>query len=548
MKYFVLPRQLSAVDNRLLPTLFASHGPLAFVAVMGLKQAHADFNDNANFTLALPQEWNCPACPDAALATITYSDRLELPPDYPSGKSDHPCLSLSSGRYIAHTDFKWLWEILRAVDADITCVNVDPQLSAFQEKIQLTTEGMIAGFRRLYADTAWPAPMPSNWPHHLFIKTKVLHKIAPDSTLPLEFAALLKQAQDSSLSIKSLRIAGSLLDLADSADLLSFFRQTISSLSYINSAGQSLTEGGRLFGKVILGNNVRIGRSALIVGPALLGDNVTVGSGTVIRSSIVGNDLSLPGGSVWENDIVLETNSEGNKSLSRQQRYRRKYYRINGSLQPEHRCYRTWRWFSYGGIFKRLADMVVATVMLILFAPFFPILAAAIKISSKGPVFFKHRRQGRYGRDFNCLKFRTMISGADKIQDRLRAVNQVDGPQFKIEDDPRVSSVGRFLRDTCIDEIPQFINVLLGQMSVIGPRPSPERENLFCAYWRDARLSVRPGITGLWQVSRTREPGQDFQEWVAYDSRYVRNLSAKLDLWICWKTAKHLIRNFVRQF
>ena len=112
-------------------------------------------------------------------------------------------------------------------------------------------------------------------------------------------------------------------------------------------------------------------------------------------------------------------------------------------------------------------------------------------------------------------------------------VNQVDGPQFKIDNDPRITGLGQFLRDTCIDELPQFFNVLAGQMSVVGPRPSPENENESCPAWRDARLSVRPGITGLWQLYRTRQEGQDFQEWVYYDTQYVRNVSFRLDLSIC---------------
>jgi lipopolysaccharide/colanic/teichoic acid biosynthesis glycosyltransferase len=115
-------------------------------------------------------------------------------------------------------------------------------------------------------------------------------------------------------------------------------------------------------------------------------------------------------------------------------------------------------------------------------------------------------------------------------------------------DDPRISVIGRFLRDTYIDELPQFFNVLIGQMSVVGPRPSPEAENTLCPSWRDARLSVRPGVTGLWQICRTREPMRDFQEWIHYDTRYVRNLSLKLDLWICWLTAMRMVRNFVKQF
>jgi lipopolysaccharide/colanic/teichoic acid biosynthesis glycosyltransferase len=186
--------------------------------------------------------------------------------------------------------------------------------------------------------------------------------------------------------------------------------------------------------------------------------------------------------------------------------------------------------------------------VLILFAPIIPFIALAIKLTSPGPIFFKDKRQGFHGKEFGCLKFRSMKVGADEIQDKLRTISQVDGPQFKIQEDPRISAVGKFLRDTYLDEIPQFINVLLGQMSVIGPRPSPEAENTLCPPWRNARLSVRPGITGLWQICRTREPMKDFQEWIHYDIKYIRDLSPKLDLWICWKTIKKLVKNFVGQF
>jgi len=177
-----------------------------------------------------------------------------------------------------------------------------------------------------------------------------------------------------------------------------------------------------------------------------------------------------------------------------------------------------------------------------------PFIALAIKLTSPGPAFFKDKRQGLHGKEFCCLKFRSMPVGADKIQDKLRMISQVDGPQFKITDDPRLTTVGRLLRDTYIDEVPQFLNVLLGQMSVVGPRPSPELENTLCPYWRDARLSVRPGITGLWQIRRTRQPMKDFQEWIHYDTEYLRKLSLKMDLWICWQTAKKMVQSFVSQF
>ena len=171
-----------------------------------------------------------------------------------------------------------------------------------------------------------------------------------------------------------------------------------------------------------------------------------------------------------------------------------------------------------------------------------------LKWKSPGPIFYKARRQGLYGREFDCLKFRTMITGADQLQHQLQILNQVDGPQFKIDDDPRISGVGKFLRDTCIDELPQFINVLMGQMSIVGPRPSPESENESCPPWRDARLSVRPGITGLWQVSRTRQAFMDFQEWLHYDTKYVRTLSFWKDIKICLRTANKLIHTFLDQF
>jgi lipopolysaccharide/colanic/teichoic acid biosynthesis glycosyltransferase len=164
-------------------------------------------------------------------------------------------------------------------------------------------------------------------------------------------------------------------------------------------------------------------------------------------------------------------------------------------------------------------------------------------MTSPGTVFFRHRRQGRNGVEFNCIKFRTMVENADALQQALRAQNQVDGPQFKLNHDPRVTKLGSFLRRTNLDELPQFVNVLMGQMSLVGPRPSPDKENQCCPPWRRARLSVRPGITGLWQVARSHDRHlTDFQEWIYYDTRYVENRSLWLDLQIIWQTVRVLLR------
>jgi lipopolysaccharide/colanic/teichoic acid biosynthesis glycosyltransferase len=160
----------------------------------------------------------------------------------------------------------------------------------------------------------------------------------------------------------------------------------------------------------------------------------------------------------------------------------------------------------------------------------------AIYIEDRRPFFFSHERESIHGRVFGCLKFRTMFRNAEEMKARLQGENRADGPQFFIENDPRITRVGRWLRRLQLDEIPQFLNVLTGHMSVVGPRPSPYSENQYCPGWREARLSVRPGVTGLWQVRRTRADGADFQEWIRYDIEYVERANFWLDLYIVWKT------------
>jgi lipopolysaccharide/colanic/teichoic acid biosynthesis glycosyltransferase len=187
-------------------------------------------------------------------------------------------------------------------------------------------------------------------------------------------------------------------------------------------------------------------------------------------------------------------------------------------------------------LWKRCFDIVFSLFVLILTLPLYPFVMLAILLEDGRPFFFSHRRETVGGKEFGCLKFRSMRKDADEIKARLQRDNLADGPQFFMDDDPRMTRVGRVIRDLQIDELPQFINVLLGQMSVVGPRPSPRKENQYCPPWREARLSVRPGITGLWQVMRTRARGLDFQEWIRFDLEYVENASFGLDLWILWRT------------
>lgn len=182
---------------------------------------------------------------------------------------------------------------------------------------------------------------------------------------------------------------------------------------------------------------------------------------------------------------------------------------------------------------KRLADLLIAAVALVVFAPVMLGCAAAVCADDGTPVLFGHRRQAHGGRSFRCWKFRTMRRDSEAMVAQLRQRNVCDGPQVLIRDDPRVTRIGRWLRRLQLDELPQFWNVLVGDMSIVGPRPSPDNENQFCPAWREKRLSVRPGITGLWQVMRTRRTGVDFQEWIRYDMEYVDRMGPILDLKIC---------------
>jgi lipopolysaccharide/colanic/teichoic acid biosynthesis glycosyltransferase len=196
--------------------------------------------------------------------------------------------------------------------------------------------------------------------------------------------------------------------------------------------------------------------------------------------------------------------------------------------------------------FKRLFDIASTSAAILATAPVYPLVALAILIEDGTPIFFRHRRETLGGKEFGCLKFRSMRKDSEEIKAKLMAMNQADGPQFFIKNDPRLTKVGAFIREYQIDELPQLFNILKGDMSVVGPRPSPYKENQYCPPWREARLSVRPGLTGLWQISRTREEGNDFQEWIKYDIQYVERQSFWLDLWIIWRTIALLVKRATR--
>jgi exopolysaccharide biosynthesis polyprenyl glycosylphosphotransferase len=183
---------------------------------------------------------------------------------------------------------------------------------------------------------------------------------------------------------------------------------------------------------------------------------------------------------------------------------------------------------------KRLFDVAASSVALALLAPLMVSVAVVIKLSSRGAVLFKQQRVGRHGRPFHMLKFRSMVVNAEELKAKLMALNEQAGPVFKMKRDPRITPIGRFIRKFSIDELPQLINVLRGEMSLVGPRPPVPSEVARYEAWQRRRLSVRPGLTCVWQVSGRNEIS--FEEWMYLDMQYIDHWSLGQDFQLILKT------------
>jgi exopolysaccharide biosynthesis polyprenyl glycosylphosphotransferase len=197
---------------------------------------------------------------------------------------------------------------------------------------------------------------------------------------------------------------------------------------------------------------------------------------------------------------------------------------------------------SWQGLAKHLLDFFGSLVWLVILSPVFLVIALAIKFSSPGPVFFRQKRSGINGSPFTIFKFRTMNTNAEQFKHELEAMNEMSGPVFKVTNDPRVTPIGKFLRKFSLDELPQLLNVLRGEMSLVGPRPLPVDEvQRFDNLAHRRRLSVKPGLTCLWQISG-RNQITDFQDWVRLDLQYIDNWTIWLDLRILLLTFPVVVR------
>ena len=290
-----------------------------------------------------------------------------------------------------------------------------------------------------------------------------------------------------------------------------------------------------LIGPVVVQAGAEVHEDATVIGPSVLGPGSRVGRNAIVAQSVIGAGSTVPPGAVLRHRVFFGPAPEPDEPSPGPP-----IAGVEGAedwetppallppLVQDHRIYRS---------VKRAIDVTAAALGLLVLSPLALVVAALVKLETRGPIFFGHLREGLGGRPFRCWKFRTMRVGADVQQRSLQQLNQLDGPQFKVKSDPRRTRVGRFLTTTNVDELPQLWNVLVGDMSLVGPRPSPFRENQMCVPWREGRLSVRPGVTGLWQVCRHDRDKSDFHQWIYYDLLYVRHLSPWLDLRILALTA-----------
>jgi lipopolysaccharide/colanic/teichoic acid biosynthesis glycosyltransferase len=283
-------------------------------------------------------------------------------------------------------------------------------------------------------------------------------------------------------------------------------------------------------GPVVLHEGVEIGEGATLIGPAVIGRGSRVESGATVAQSVIGAEQVVPRGVTLRHRVFLGGTNGGHPAAASSEPQVADAFAADpwetpplglSTEAPPRLLY---------AVVKRAIDAAVAAAAIVVLAPLGLLIAALIKLESRGPIHFGHVREGIGGRTFRCWKFRTMIPEADVQQRKLSQMNQMDGPQFKVKKDPRRTRMGRFLSATNLDELPQLWNVLVGEMSLVGPRPSPFRENQVCLPWREGRLTVRPGITGLWQICRHDRHKSDFHQWIYYDLLYVRNMSLRLDV------------------
>ena len=357
--------------------------PIAGVVLDGLSKS-LRWGRNGKIVCAIPEKWNVESR-IARLKTVPYSENVPIRPEFRrkascglrKAKRDK-WFVISNGRFATQIDSRLLNKVLTKIQADVVAVNVEPELLGEREKMRLTAQGKVAGFRRLYCDSAELAPVSSDWPHHLFVKTNILDQVLTDCALPQSFSALLDKCLSNSLRSCGINIGGAVLDLGTQDGLLSFCRARIVNIKNTTPTsscrrqeqGQNsntISRDSRLVGEVLLGKNVHIGPKTIVVGPTIIGDNVKIKQGAVINSSIIGPEISVPQNQLVQNCIVKGPPYHWKRlTCSAKNSSKRTCHTVFGlgRKQRTKDTFRTWPRFSYAGSFKRIADCFAAILRL----------------------------------------------------------------------------------------------------------------------------------------------------------------------------------------
>lgn len=323
-----------------------------------------------------------------------------------------------------------------------------------------------------------------------------------------------------------------------------------------NPALAEISASARVFVPAAVGSGSRVGDEAIILGPAAIGSHCEVEAGAVINECVILDNARINRGAYLHRCVICDgaiidslaslyemAVMQTLATLPEQTMFSlRKHTRRNPAYMVGPLEWQTDAKPIYQKI-KRGLDVLLSSLGLIIAAPIMLVVALLIKLDSKGDIIFRQERCGNGGRNFIMYKFRSMLNNAEDLKRELLDLNEVDGPMFKIIRDPRMTRVGKIIRNTNIDELPQLWNVLKGDMSLVGPRPLSLDEMRYNPRWRDARLSVRPGLTGLWQVEAHTDVY--FNDWIVNDLEYVKHSSLWLDLKIMVKTLGRLVREAI---
>jgi lipopolysaccharide/colanic/teichoic acid biosynthesis glycosyltransferase/NDP-sugar pyrophosphorylase family protein len=321
------------------------------------------------------------------------------------------------------------------------------------------------------------------------------------------------------------------------------------------SSSARVAASAKLVGSVFVGPNSEIGPNCTIEGPAVIGPGCVVGSGATIERSVLTSNVRVGDVANIRNSVLLHksfvkprtrmANTISFDSLEHKLFHfstaELRTLDSHWNLKPG-RGSRTVRLphAPLEILAKRIFDLSVVILSAPFWLPLTVLFAGLVKLTSRGPMFYIEKRVGQHGVEFPLFKLRSMHSGAHLKQIELRGQNISDGPMFKIVNDPRVTPLGRFIRRTSLDELPQMFNVLRGEMSLVGPRPLTWKEMQWKPAWRDIRLRVLPGITGLWQA-RARDSEQ-FSDWITMDLDYIRHWSFRFDMQILIETVISVVK------